>query len=586
MIYSADFETTTNPDDCRVWAWASCEVSKNPELYSIGNSIEGFYKWAINEHNPIIYFHNAKFDTDFIMNYLFRIGYKWVESIKYIKEKEFTTLISDDGKFYSMSICSKGFPNKNIIEIRDSQKLLNMSVSAIAKTFKLKESKLSIDYDAAREEGHELTAHEIEYIKADITIVAKAIKELFDTDTTRLTIGSNALARYTEMIGGKKRFRKIFPLLDTLLDHDLRQAYKGGFTYLSPLYKEKEVQEGFVLDVNSLYPWAMHSPNLIPYGRPVYYEGKYKADKLHPLYIQRIICQFNLKKNKIPTIQLKNNMSFIPTEYLKSSNNQLIALTLTNIDLELFLEQYNVKELKYICGWKFKAAAGLFDSYIDYFTEMKINATKEKNAGMRAIAKLYLNSLYGKFATSPKVRSAIPYLNDGKISYRRGVIEERDTVYLPVGIFITSIARNKTIRSAQSVYERFIYADTDSLHLVGMEHPENLDIDDYRLGAWKVEEEFRRGKYIRQKCYIEEIKIDEKTFAEKQEKHEVLCNRYDGVPYFLKVTCAGLPESAHNNVTWNNFATGAEYAGKLSPKHVAGGTVLTKTTFTIKSKSA
>ena len=32
--------------------------------------------------------------------------------------------------------------------------------------------------------------------------------------------------------------------------------------------------------------------------------------------------------------------------------------------------------------------------------------------------------------------------------------------------------------------ERIIYGDTDSLHIIGTE-PVNIDIDDYRLGAFK-----------------------------------------------------------------------------------------------------
>ena len=46
----------------------------------------------------------------------------------------------------------------------------------------------------------------------------------------------------------------MFPQLNYEIDHDMRQAYKGGFTYLNPIYKEKDIGGGVVLDVNSLYP--------------------------------------------------------------------------------------------------------------------------------------------------------------------------------------------------------------------------------------------------------------------------------------------------------------------------------------------
>ena len=165
----------------------------------------------------------------------------------------------------------------------------------------------------------------------------------------------------------------------------------------------------------------------------------------------------------------------------------------------------------------------MFDQYIDYWTDIKIQATKDKNAGLRAIAKLYLNSLYGKFATSPYVRSAIPYLGeDGVVHYHKTEYEERDSIYVPIGAFITAIARNKTIRSAQSVYDRYLYSDTDSIHIKGTDIPGCLDVDDYRLGAWKCESKFERARFIRQKCYIEdEIITEEEYNAKKKQLMEI-----------------------------------------------------------------
>ena len=39
--FTADFETTTDLDDCRVWAWAVCEIG-NFDNFKYGNSIEDF----------------------------------------------------------------------------------------------------------------------------------------------------------------------------------------------------------------------------------------------------------------------------------------------------------------------------------------------------------------------------------------------------------------------------------------------------------------------------------------------------------------------------------------------------------------
>ena len=148
----------------------------------------------------------------------------------------------------------------------------------------------------------------------------------------------------------------------------------------------------------------------MPYGEPVFFEGEYKKDRIYPLYVQMLTCTFRVKKNKIPTIQLKNHSSFLENEYITDSGDEPICLVLSNIDLQLFKEQYDIENLKYKCGWKFKSINGLFTEYIDKWIKRKNEATITGNKGQRTLAKLMLNSLYGKFATKIKARSKIPYL--------------------------------------------------------------------------------------------------------------------------------------------------------------------------------
>ena len=56
---------------------------------------------------------------------------------------------------------------------------------------------------------------------------------------------------------------------------------------------------------------------------------------------------------------------------------------------------------------------------------------------MRQLCKLILNSCYGKFATYPLV-----------------------------GMIFTAYARRKTIQMVQLYGDRFVYADTDSVHVL------------------------------------------------------------------------------------------------------------------------
>lgn len=563
--FTADFETATWVDDeTWVWAWALCDIEE-PSHVEVGNSIETFFERIKKEANPYIYFHNLKFDGEFILYYLMKNGFEHVES-KEKRNNTFSTLISDMGLFYQIEVYFEVGKKTKKVTFIDSLKIINQSVESMPKTFKIEENKLEIDYNAPREKGHILTGEEEAYIKNDVVIVAKALSYLFNMGLTKMTAGSNALSEYKE-ITRLNRFRSLYKPLNYEIDKDIRRAYRGGFTYLNPVYKNKEVKEGEVLDVNSLYPSVMYK-EMLPFGEPFFYEGEYQEDKVYPLYIQRLTCSFKIKEGKIPTIQIKHSR-FVDNEYLTDSGEEPVALTLTSVDLKLFLEQYDVWDLHYESGWKFKAMRGLFTDYIDKWIKVKNEATLSGNKGIRQVAKIMLNSLYGKFATSLDVQSKIPYLEGDIVKYKLGEKTTKDGVYLPMGAFITAYARDKTIRTSQSIkdysskkygIDMYCYSDTDSIHTILPieELKQFCEIDDVELGKWKHESHFERAKFIRQKTYLEEI---------------------DGE---IQITCAGLPQRCYDQVTWDNFKEGMKVDGKLTFTHVKGGVILKETEFTIK----
>ena len=596
-MYEGDFETTTDPDDCRVWA--SCLVDINTfQTAFIGNDIDSFFEFLKNK-NSVVYMHNLKFDGEFVLSYILSKGYVYSNTHE---GGTFETLITDDGLFYTITVYfeKKNKKYKKVV-FYDSLKKLPFKVSVIAKAFELADSKGEIDYKAHREKGYELTDEEKDYIVKDCRIVAQALKIQFDKGLTKMTNAADAMGWYKNIIG-KDRFEKWFPVLPFELDADIRQAYKGGFTYLNPRFKNKRVKSGLVFDVNSLYPWAMYNC-LLPYGYPMFFEGKYEHDPNYPLYIIHMKCCFKLKEGHIPCIQLKNNRRYVETEYLTESRDkggidEPVELHLTSVDYQLFIDHYDIWDEEYINGWKFKATVGMFKDYIDYWMHIKETTT----GAMRQLAKLMLNSLYGRFALNPKAFQKVAYMDkDGVVRYEVINTDEkaklfnvkppelRDPVYTAMGCFITAYAREKTIRSAQSVYDRFIYADTDSLHITGLEIPD-IEIHPTHLGAWKHEGTFCDSKYIRAKTYMETM-IETKTTSlenyckaiNKSDSLEVIRIEGDKVVWHeTKVTCAGMPDNVKESVTYENFHSGSTFDGKLMPRRYKGGIVLMETTFTIK----
>lgn len=594
--YTADFETTTDENDCRVWAWAVCKID-DPNEFKYGIDFEGFIKFCSKSNeNYTLFFHNLKFDGAFIISWLLHNGFKYISDKRDRADKTFSTLITDMGQFYAIDIYFKvNHKYSNKVRILDSLKIFpNFSVEKVAEGFALPLSKLEIDYSQKRPKGWELTDQEIAYIRNDVEIMARALKIMFDQGLNKMTIAGDAFASYKSFM---PNYRTRFPILSKEVDADIRLAYRGGFTYVNEIYKEKKIGKGITIDKNSMYPSKMVQQPL-PYGKPEFFEGKYIPDEAMPLYIQSLTCKFELKKGKIPNIQLKNNLSFMPNEYLSSSNNKLVTISLCSPDYELFLENYHIEDITYHGGWKFKECKGMFDDYINYWMEQKIKAGKEGNQPMRQIAKLMLNSLYGRFGLSITARQKFPYLDDeGIVRYCLLPEEEREPVYIPVACFITSYGRVDTIRTSQKIRDyslkkygkdAYLYSDTDSIHCTLTDEDleelkDDIFIDEYALGAWAKESEFQRALFIRQKCYVEEE---------------------DGK---LNVTVAGLPKYLSPLITFENFKRGfstenlslfdminlaskngatKEEIKKLHPKltykYVKGGVILSDTDFTIK----
>ena len=579
--FSCDFETTTDPNDCRVWAYGYMEIG-NKTNYRIGNSMYDFMEW-VKASKANLYFHNLKFDGSYIINFLLsELGFTWSND-KEAEAGTFSTLISNMGQWYAIDICygykKKGKKREKLhTVIYDSLKKLPMPVRKIAKAFGLPIEKGDIDYHAFRPVGHEITPEEYKYIKNDIEIVADALEIQFGQGLEKMTIGSDALGSFKDILTNRM-FDRLFPVLDEHYDTNIRWAYKGGFTWVNDKIQGVMIGKGMVFDVTSLYPSVMYD-RLLPFGLPIPFDGQYEEDSNYPLYIQHIRCEFELKEDHIPTIQIKKDARFKGNEYLKNSKGEIVDLYLTNIDLKLMEDHYHIYDLEFVDGFKFKQKKGLFKDYIDYWIKLKEKADKEGNEGLRSICKLMLNSLYGKFASSMNVTGKVPYLKkDGSLGFEMGEEETKDPVYTAMGAFITAYARDYTIRTAQSVYDRILYCDTDSIHITGHDIPEAIAhiVDPYKLGFWKLESYFVRAKYVRQKTYMEELLGKEVNGKFKT------CAPDEATTTHIDVKCAGMPEALKEYVTFDNFKVGLKIHGKKMPKQVKGGVVLIDKDFTLKA---
>lgn len=567
----ADFETRAGEKAIEenltyVWAWGLMDLF-NPENVITGNTIQNFINICSKLGDALIYFHNLKFDGNFVVDYLLRNGYTY-STERRLHKGEFSSVISESGVWYEVKFCT-GY--KNTITLHDSLKKLPFSVRQIGKAFNTKKQKLELEYEDEREERHVMSKEEIEYLANDIAVVAEALEVQYNEGMEKMTIGSDCLNTFIEMFGGKEKFRKWFPVLNPEEDAFVRKSYKGGWCYVHRKGHFSDVN-GYTADVNSLYPSMMHSQsgNIYPYGEGVHYDGCYTPDPQYPLFVQKIIVEFELKPGYLPTVQVKGSPLYPGNEWLKETVEPL-ELTLTSVDLELLFEHYNIITIEYIDGYKYAAGKGFFDAYINKFMEIKMTA----KGAIRTLAKLFLNNLYGKFAMRIEQADKTPYIGeDNKLHFRLGDLQPKPGVYIPVGTFVTAYSRRFTIRAAQANYNIFCYADTDSIHC--LDEPKGITIHDCNLCAWKLESRWTEAKFVRQKTYAE--RLDQ-------------C----GPGEFWDIKCAGMDEESKKEFlhminrgekTIDDFDVGLTIHGKkLKPTQAIGGVILTPTDYTLNANN-
>lgn len=563
--FVGDFETEYVTDEqikagahTYVWAWAlyNCET----EQVEIGSDIYTYFcKLFSLPHMSTVYFHNEKFDASFMLNYLLKNQFKQVDARNpyTLKDKEFIVYASGLGVFYALIICN----NNKLYYIYDSLKKLPFKVAEIAKKLNMEQGKGEIDYKQHREEGAPLSPQDADYITRDVTIVGKALQKMyFDRGFYGMTIGADCMNFYKNMC---KQFANYYPVLDEKEDAFARKTYNGGKSYIEPKYRNVEIGEGLCYDVNGLYS-AMMLNNPYPIGKGVYYTGKYTQDDTHPLYLQHIRCALELKPGFTPTLQLKGNMLFKANEFITTTHGEIVDLYLTCIDLEMLLKHYKTymydpddSAIEYVDGYKYQQSYHLFDKYINYWADLKEKAGKENDAFTKLLCKNFLNNLYGKFGTNPDASNLVFEINDAKLC-RKSNPEKRTSVYCPLASFVTAYGRKFLNEAIQANYDRFIYCDTDSIFIIGTDPVQGIQLDDFKLGAWKLDKVFTKAKFIRQKTYA-----------------------YYNDGWHFK--CAGLPNS-DDVLTYDKFYAGSVIDNaKLISKQIPGGIVLTPTTFKIKS---
>ena len=654
--FMGDFETTVYKGQVNTEVWASALVELFSDKVTILHSIAETFDYLVSLNcNVVVYYHNLKFDGAFWLSYLLvdkkftqaydKIGdketdVKWKQQFKMFNNT-FKYSISDRGMWYSIVVKVKN----HFIEIRDSLKLLPFSVKRIGESFGTKHKKLDMEYTGFRYAGCEITKEEQEYIANDVLVVKEALEIMFKQGHNKLTIGSCCLEEYKKICRSSLEiqldYAEMFPnLYDFKIDKQehnydnagdwLRKSYRGGWCYLVKGKENKIKTNGTTADVNSLYPSMMSSKsgNKYPIGLPKFWTGNFipeEALKENMYYFVRIKTRFYIKDNYLPFIQVKGDLKYKGTESLETSDvynhenddyfpyyidkngniqQAKVELTLTMTDYQLIKEHYELVDFEIIDGCYFYSMVGIFDEYINKYAKIK----KESKGALRELAKLFLNNLYGKMASSTDSSFKIAYVKDDKsIGFMQVVENEKKPGYIAIGSAITSYSRNFTIRAAQKNYygaekRGFIYADTDSIHCDLLpQEIKGIEVDDKEFCCWKLESCWDKAIFTRQKTYIEHVTHENLVPLEESKQYN-------------NIKCAGMPKkckdlfelsmkgTADVNENWSDdekeflfdkdnkpvirdysdFKVGLKVPDKLRPIRIRGGVLLVNTTYEIR----
>lgn len=558
-VYCCDFETTSEKQyevesKTRVYLW--CLKSLDESITHMGVDIKSFMDTLSTlEYSILIYFHNLSFDGEFILWHILEQGYEYQEEIdKSYIAKTFEPIIDEMGSIYCIKI---RLENLNVVEIRCSYKLFPKSIEDIGEMVGVKKLKETHNYDELKNYGsiNDIPDEEISYISNDVIIMCRLIKYLNEVGINSMTMSTSAYKNWRK---DKYMLCKNELIKDENeeINEIVRKSYRGGITKPNNKYCGQLIENAMSFDVNSLYPSVMYE-NPMPIGMgKIYNTIEECINDKRPLYIVVLAVPYaKVKKGMHSFIGNQSGFSYI-RKYSYDDEMYNKTLYLWDKEYKLFNMIYeNNAIISKVVGYK--CTCNVFKDYIERWYKVKENA---KTPAERQLAKLMLNSLYGKFGMNSHRVSKIPYYENGVIKYK---YKDNDTTYYDkkIASFITSRARVKYATMMNLCGDDFLYGDTDSVYIKGSEIPKQFKgiIDDKKMGYWAYEGHYKKFKVLKAKCYIKQL---------------------DNGEIVRKIS--GCPTECSHLINFENFEFGLKLEGvKKCKRKVRGGVIIGKTDFTI-----
>ncbi len=398
----------------------------------------------------------------------------------------------------------------HVLVFRDSSALLPFSLDRITTNFGVAHKKQSINHETIVE----VTPQLLTYLEFDCRGLYESLEKFWTWPQIKQSGQAYTLASQALRIL-RTYLSDAVPALSKKEDTFVRKAYFGGRTEIFiPFYESKTVPLN-VYDVNSLYPFCMleNMPGKVlgfthEYSKKK--QGFYNCEVQAPID-SYIPCLGILQDGKylFPTGEFEGVYSTIEIEYAKTQG-------------------YKIRTGE---GITFESAGPIFKEYVQDF--YKIREKSEKDSVDNTIAKLLLNSLYGRFGLRT-TRENLAFdsgqtgvtehleIKAGEFTYRLVKTPKEIETFTHVGVaaWVTSLARIHMHKIFMEAPNEIFYTDTDSLFTT-----RDL-IQSTGLGGLKLEYRTNSACFLLPKTYISgegsQKKIVMKGFDKKKIQHFTL----------------------------------------------------------------
>lgn len=288
----------------------------------------------------------------------------------------------------------------------------------------------------------------------------------------------------------------------------------------------------YCYDVNSLYPYVMKEFDM-PVGKPIFFKGDIRKfdPKAFGFFYCNIIAPSNLMHPIIQT-HIKTNEGIRTVAPLGQWNDMLFSKEMDNA------LKYGYK-FEILWGYKFKSK-NIFKNYIDCLYELRLKF--DKSNPLNLVAKLLLNSLYGRFGMDDSFsditifdnfkefktwfeihnEEVIDFSELGKkilVQYRSedkdqqtellGTLETHN-VSIGIASAITAYARIHMSQFKNNPNYILYYSDTDSIY-IDRPLPKSL-VNSKILGRMKLENVLNKAIFLAPKMYFLETDDNKREY--------------------------------------------------------------------------